>query len=148
MVALHATMTPTGPATFTLPASLDALASLSEWIQAVASAHGLSDRCTFRLELVLDEAVTNIIQHADAGDGDLAITVELWCAGERVLAKIEDTGQPFDPTTAPAHTQPQSLDDARIGGLGIHLIRSYTEDLEYRRVDQRNQLRMTVTCNA
>ena len=148
MVALHATMTPTGSATLTLPASLDALARLSEWIQAVAHAHDLSDRCTFRLELVLDEAVTNIVQHAEAANCDLVITVELRCAGERVLAIIEDTGRPFDPTTAPAHTQPQSLDDARVGGLGIHLIRSYTEDLEYRRVDQRNQLRMTVACNA
>lgn len=148
MVALHATMPHTDPATLSLPGSLDALAHLSEWLQTVAHTQGLSDRCTFRLELVLAEAVTNIVQHAAAPGENIAITVTLRCADGRVLVLVEDTGPSFDPTAAPAHIQPQSLDEARIGGLGIHLIRAYTENLEYQRVDQRNQLRMTIACNA
>lgn len=148
MVALHTTMMQTDPATLVLPGSLDALAHLSEWIQGVARKYGLSDRCTFRLELVLVEAVTNIVQYAGAANGDLEIMVEIGCTDERVFVQLEDTGRLFDPTAAPAHVQPQNLDDATIGGLGIHLLRAYTEELEYRRVDQRNQLRMTIACDA
>lgn len=148
MVALHTTMTQTDPASLILPGSLDSVAHLSEWIQDVARQYGLSDRCTFRLELVLVEAVTNIVQYAESANGDLGITVEIRREDEHVFVRIEDTGRLFDPTAAPAHVQPQHLDEATIGGLGIHLIRAYTEDLVYQRVDQRNQLRMTIACNA
>jgi serine/threonine-protein kinase RsbW len=62
-----------------------------------------------------------------------------------VVVCVEDSERPFDPTTAPAHRQPASLEDATIGGLGIHLMSAYTQQLEYRRVDHKNQLFMTLS---
>lgn len=148
MVTLQTTMKQAQRATIDLPGSLDALAELSAWIQDIARDHGLSTRCAFQLELVLAEAVTNIVQYADVAGGDAAIAVELQCAEEGIRIRLEDTGRPFDPTSAPAHVQPQNLEESRIGGLGIHLIRAYTERLEYHRVGNRNRLSMVISCNA
>jgi anti-sigma regulatory factor (Ser/Thr protein kinase) len=128
-----------------LPCTLDALTQLSEWVHSVASENSLSARCTFRLELVLVEAVTNIVEHACAGPAGGAITVQLAIKPGWVVVCVEDSERPFDPTTAPAHRQPASLEDATIGGLGIHLMRAYTQQLEYRRVDDKNQLFMTLS---
>lgn len=130
-----------------LPCTLDALAQLRAWAQAIAVETGLSARCTFRLELVLTEVVTNIVEHSDADPVDGLITVRLAARPECVVVQVEDSEHPFDPTAAPAHRQPTSLDDARVGGLGIHLVRACTQQLEYRRVDNKNQLRMTLICD-
>ena len=131
-----------------LPNRPAALTQLSEWLQTVARASGLSARCAFHLELVLTETVTNIIDHAYVANSPGVITLLIACEPGRVVAQVEDDGRPFDPTAAPVHTQPASLEQATIGGLGIHMMRSYTQQWEYRRIDQRNQLRMTITCDA
>ena len=130
-----------------LPNRVVSLTPLSEWAQAVARATGLSARCGFRLELVLTETVTNIIEHAYAEGEEGLITVIVMCEPSLVVVQVVDDGCFFDPTAALAHSQPASLEEAPIGGLGVHLIRSYTEQWEYRRIDQKNQLRMTIACD-
>ena len=147
--AMIATCVPIGQTTakIVLRSRLASLAHLSEWTHALAQATGLSARCGFRLELVLTETVSNIIEHAYALGDEGVITVLVMCEPGLVVVQVEDDGCPFDPTAAPAHSQPASLEEARIGGLGVHLIRSYTEQWEYRRIDQKNQLRMTIACD-
>lgn len=130
-----------------LPCTLDALTHLSEWVQAVVDEQGLSPRCAFRLELVLVEAVTNIVEHTCADVADSVITVQLAVKSGYVEALVEDNGRRFDPTAAPEHRQPTSLEEAKIGGWGIHLIRTYTQQLEYRRIGNKNQLWMTLRCD-
>ena len=132
-----------------LPNRRSSLMLLSSWVQEFALANELSGRCAFRLELVLVETVTNIIEHGSVDDDECsAIEVQVACDRTRIVAQVEDDGPPFDPTAAPVHRQPASLAEAPVGGLGLHLIRSYTEDWEYRRINQRNQQRMTIVCDS
>lgn len=122
---------------------------LSEWVQDFALANQLSGRCAFRLELVLVETVTNIVEHGTVDDDECsAIEVQAARSGSSIVVQVEDDGPPFDPTEAPVHRQPASLAEAPVGGLGLHLIRSYTEDWEYRRIHQRNRQRMTIACDS
>ena len=107
----------------------------------------MSARCAFRLELVIVEVVTNIIDYADSPGAAGKITVQVTCEPGRIIAQVDDGGRPFDPTALPAHSQPASLEEAPIGGVGVHLIRSYTQQLEYRRIDQKNQLCMIIPCD-
>ncbi len=130
-----------------LPNRPAAMAQLSEWLQVVAGENELPARCAFRLELVLTETVTNIIDHAYPPNTDGMITVLLTCEPGYIIAQIDDTGRPFDPTAAPVHSQPRSLEEASIGGLGLHLIRSYIQHWEYRRINQRNHLYMKIACD-
>ncbi len=132
-----------------LPNRRSSLILLSEWVREVALAYDLSGRCAFRLELILVETVTNIIEHGSIDDDECsAIEVQVARDGAVIVAQVDDDGPPFDPTAAPMHRQPASLAEASVGGLGLHLIRSYTEDWEYRRLNQRNQQRMTIVCDS
>lgn len=126
------------------------LTLLSEWVQEFALANRLSGRSTFRLDLVLVETVTNIIEHGtiDSLDECRAIEVQAACDGTCIVVQVDDDGPPFDPTAAPVHRPPASLAEAPVGGLGLHLIRSYTQDWEYRRINQRNRQRMTILCDS
>lgn len=134
-------------ATITLSDTDTAVAELSTWLQTVTQANNLSNRCAFRLELVLVEAVTNAIDHGHALEGGGAIDVKLTCAEDRIIALVADRGQPFDPTGVPEHEFATDLASAPIGGLGVHLMRAYTQQLEYRRIGHTNELRMVVACD-
>jgi anti-sigma regulatory factor (Ser/Thr protein kinase) len=56
---------------------------------------------------------------------------------------IEDRGRPFNPTTLPPRIKPVSLDETRIGGVGVHLIRHYSSEMRYERFGECNRLVLT-----
>ncbi len=132
------------PVRLTLANDHGELAALSRWLADFASGHGLTDKSAFGLELVLTEAVTNIMDHARTADAE--IEIELACAlrDHRIEAEIADNGAPFDPSAQAPARLPGSLDEASPGGLGIHLMRRYATRMDYRREGERNILSLTL----
>ena len=94
---------------------------------------------SFALQLCVEEAVANIIMYGGAPGVVLEIAVEVKPDRE-VLAIIEDGGRQFDPTQVPTPPKPASLDEAVIGKLGVHLMRSFASDMRYERRADRNRL--------
>ena len=126
----------------TCPNRLAEIGKAAELIEAFGAAHGLSPGVVFKLNLALDEVVTNIISHAydDADDHQIAIRVAL--DGEGVLVRVEDDGRAFNPLDAPRPDLGLDLANRAIGGLGVHIVRSVMDALEYRRENDRNILIM------
>jgi serine/threonine-protein kinase RsbW len=106
---------------------------------------GLPTRLRYNIELVFEEVVTNILRHnTPAGHGsDIEASLEIGSA--RAVLTFEDSGAPFDPRQQPDPAQPQSLDDAKAGGLGLLLVRKASERVDYERTPgQRNRLTVTL----
>ena len=95
---------------------------------------------SFAVQLCLEEAVANIIMYGAARDERLEIAVELECNGGTLVARIEDNGRQFDPTRAPPPVVATSLEKAKVGDLGIHLMRSFASGMDYERREGRNRL--------
>ncbi len=117
---------------------------LGDWLQAFASCHALSPEATFRLDLVLTEAVTNIMDYSRRPGTIGEIELECTLQDGHILAKLMDDGLAYDPTAATPANLPNNLDEARPGGLGIHLMRHYTSCMHYRREHDRNVLSLTL----
>jgi Histidine kinase-like ATPase domain len=66
--------------------------------------------------------------------------IELERKGATLVARIEDTGSKFDPTQFPALSMAKSLEDAKVGDYGIHLMRSFASGMHYERREGRNRL--------
>jgi anti-sigma regulatory factor (Ser/Thr protein kinase) len=97
----------------------------------------------FKLTLALEEAVTNVIQHAFTGrPPPHRIEVALAIDAERIIAEIIDNGHAFDPSAAPEPDRAAPLEARDPGGLGIHLIRRMMDAVDYRRVAGENRLRL------
>ena len=126
----------------TCPNRLAEIGKAAELIEAFGAAHGLSPEVVFKLNLALDEVVTNIIAHAydDADEHQIAIRVAL--DGEGVAVRVEDDGRAFNPLDAPRPDLGLDLAKRPIGGLGVHIVRSVMDALEYRRENDRNILIM------
>jgi anti-sigma regulatory factor (Ser/Thr protein kinase) len=100
--------------------------------------HGLAATVARDLNLALEEVVTNIITHGYTDDREHFIAVHLDLQPGEVKIDVEDDGRPFNPLEAPAVDTTTSLGDRPIGGLGIHLVRKVTDDLEYKRLGDKN----------
>jgi serine/threonine-protein kinase RsbW len=123
-----------------LRSDLAELKRLAGWIEAQAQQE-LSADTSFAIQLCLEEAVANIIMHGGgAKDDRLQIAIALERNGGTLVARIEDSGREFDPTQFPPPSVAKSLEEAKVGDLGIHLMRSFASGMHYERRDGRNRL--------
>ena len=116
-----------------LPGVLQSLEEVTAFVTQQANAANLDEVATQRVQLAVDELVTNIILHGyeeEGLSGNVVVQAEL--SPEELVIVTEDSGVAFDPHTHPEPTSlNQSLGDRPIGGLGIHLIRKIVRRHEY-----------------
>ena len=120
------------------------LQRLAGWIEGWAQ-RGVSADVSFAVQLCLEEAVANVIMYAGAKDSRLEIAVEVERNGTTLVARIEDNGRHFDPTQVPPPSVASSLDEASVGDVGIHLIRSFASGMNYERREGCNRLTLRFT---
>ena len=120
------------------------LQRLAGWIEGWAQ-RGVSADVSFAVQLCLEEAVANVIMYAGAKDSRLEIAVEVERSGTTLVARIEDNGRHFDPTQVPPRSVATSLDEASVGDVGIHLIRSFASGMNYERLEGCNRLTLRFT---
>ena len=116
------------------------LTVLSDWVARLVPTLGFSEKMFFRVDLVLVEAFTNIIDHAFQESKGRPVTITLQAAPDCLDITIIDHGQKFDLTHDFEVTLPTSLADAGFGGLGVHLIKNYTDRQQYMRQGDQNIL--------
>ncbi len=121
---------------------LAGLAQLADHVEGFGAAQRLPENVVNALNVVVDEAVSNVINHGyDAGvRGEIAVRLRLAAGG--VLLEVEDDGRPFDPLQVPPPDLSLPLERRPIGGLGIHLIRNLMDEVTYARIGGRNVLKM------
>ncbi len=115
---------------------------MAELFERFGEEHDVPPPVLMRMELALDEVLTNVVSYAFPGDaGDAAITVAMQIREGRVTICVEDNGPPFDPLTeAPEPDVDLPAEEREIGGLGVHLAKTFVQTLRYERVDGRNRL--------
>ncbi|MHC4513457.1 MAG: ATP-binding protein [Planctomycetota bacterium] len=116
------------------------LPRLATRLGSLARQNRLSKDEESSLKLVLEELVTNVISYAHDDDADHEICVRVAIAEREIRVEVEDDGRPFDPLGAPPVDVAAPLDDRPIGGAGIHLVRSFADDVDYRRRAGRNNV--------
>lgn len=109
-----------------LPAIAEAQAAIAGWVEGA----GISPAIGYRIALVAEELLANLVMHGRfAGEApDARLMLER--SDEGVVLTIEDAAAPFDPREAPVPPLP-TLEDDRIGGVGLPLIRKMASALEY-----------------
>jgi len=111
-------------------------------LEAFFLGRGVSTEVFSDVRLGVDEAVSNIIRHGDTDAEGHEIRVRVTHAGGEVVLEIEDDARPFNPLDVPTPDLSLPVEDKPAGGLGVHLIRSVMDHVEYRRSGDRNFLRL------
>jgi anti-sigma regulatory factor (Ser/Thr protein kinase) len=131
---------PAARVTIVVRNDLSEITPLLTRIEQFGEAAGLADDQTNAMMLVIDEAVTNTISYGFPAGGDHTISIALSRDDQTCTVVVEDDGVAFNPLEAPEANLDASLEERGIGGLGIHLMRSYMDTLDYRRDQGKNIL--------
>ena len=115
---------------------------LTRFLKEFWSAAGLPPAESARFELALEEVFMNVVMHGSPAPGtQVEVSVILRDGGLTLM--VENDGPAFDPLLLPAPDVAASLEERKVGGLGVYLVRQMMDVVCYQRVAARNQLRMT-----
>jgi anti-sigma regulatory factor (Ser/Thr protein kinase) len=91
-------------------------------------------QAVYRINLALEELITNTIRHGYDDYESHEIAVRLEVREDAILATIKDDGHEFDPLTQDMkNPQKVSLEERPVGGLGLHLLKKMLSEMHYRR---------------
>ena len=128
---------------FVAKTSLSEIPKMQEMVEGFNDAAQVPMNVGMHLMLAVEELFTNIIMygHDDLGLHD--VEIELTRNGETLECEMIDDGKSFDPTTeAPEVDTGKSLEERRIGGLGIHFAKTFMDEIAYVRDDGKNRIRL------
>lgn len=133
------------PDRLTVANEVGELHRVAEWLERAAAHFGWPARTIFKLDLVLNEVLPNIISYAYPGRGLHHIHLKLEDHPEHVTLEICDDGIAFDPFAETRGPDNSSLETASLGGRGIPLIVAFSAARDYARIGQTNRLRVVLT---
>ena len=116
------------------------ISRLATFIEEVGEAFELTPDVIFNLNLVIEEAVVNVINYAYPKEEHQSIYLSANLHNGSIVFVLTDTGKEFDPTQAPEADITLSAEERPIGGVGIFLIRQIMNEVKYQRIDGKNVL--------
>ncbi|MBU0716466.1 MAG: ATP-binding protein [Verrucomicrobia bacterium] len=128
----------------TIENTLTSLAPLTTAANRFLDQHTVPHEAIFRVNLAIEEIVTNIIKYGYDDTAPHTITVNLALFPDTIRLQLKDDGHPFDPLQTPAPDIHLPLDQRKIGGLGLHLVRETVSRIVYRRENGTNILEMDI----
>jgi serine/threonine-protein kinase RsbW len=127
----------------TVPSSTANLALIREFVVAVGVQAGLGDADVGKLELAVDEACANVMEHAYEHDETKEVVVRATFDREVLHIIVEDTGRGFDPSRVPQEKLDRLIAAKQSGGLGMRLIKALMDEVRYEFIPgQKNELHM------
>jgi sigma-B regulation protein RsbU (phosphoserine phosphatase) len=116
---------------------------LEEFLESLVEEEKLDPGVFTMVNLALEEAVTNVMMYAYPKGTEGIVDILARVDGDKLEFTITDSGMAFDPTAIPEVDITAGVEERKIGGLGIHMVRNIMDTLRYERVDGKNILSMT-----
>jgi serine/threonine-protein kinase RsbW len=125
-------MRPVPPmSTATFIADFINLDSIRDFVGETAEQAGFSSKEVYSIQLAVDEACSNVIEHAYEGipNGDIEITCDV--LSDRMSIVIHDHGREFDISKVRKPNLSRELHEREVGGLGVFLIRKLMDEVRF-----------------
>ncbi len=116
------------------------VSQLTAFVDEVCEIVGVDMSTTMSLNLALEEAVVNVMDYGYPAGQVGHIEVKALANEMTLTFVISDDGIPFDPTAKSEVDTTLSVEQRPIGGLGIHLVRTIMDSINYERTRGRNIL--------
>jgi serine/threonine-protein kinase RsbW len=119
------------------------LAEISAFVAARAEVAGLTEEQAFAVQMAVDEACTNAMEHGYGGHEDGEVRLCCYLEGADFVVEVADRGKRFDPAEVPMPNLDAPLEEREVGGLGLYLMRRLMDSVEFHFDEQSgNQLVM------
>jgi serine/threonine-protein kinase RsbW len=116
------------------------IAHFNAVLEEFGEANEIPIRPNMEICLAIEELLMNIISYGHPDDQEHEIEIKWWLENEFYFLEIIDDGIEFNPLQLPEPDLESSVEDRKIGGLGIHFVRKLMHDVKYRRENDQNIL--------
>lgn len=117
---------------------LESIDHVNEAFNTFAERHAIPDGARRTFNIAFDDLINNIVSYGYDDAEQHRIHVEVALDGSTLQATLIDDGTPFDPFAMDSPDLEAELDERRIGGLGVHLVRTMMDECTYERTNDRN----------
>lgn len=118
------------------------LANIAELVRGAAAEAGFDSTAIYQIETAVDEACSNIIEHAYGGESERTFEVLLDVTGSALTITLVDEGKPFKPVKNRKPNLQAALKDRDNHGLGLYFMQQWMDEVEYTHSGGRNVLKM------
>lgn len=115
----------------TLTAQFENLDRVREFVAESAEECGLEPAAVYAVQLAVDEAFTNIVEHAYGGESLEPIECTCQIVGEDLEVSLMDCGKPFDPSQVPGPNLDAELEEREVGGIGLYFIYQLMDEVQF-----------------
>lgn len=128
----------------TIPADKSSVFSAIDQISTFLAEKNIDHKTAYKIKVALEEMLVNVASYAYApGTGDIEIIYEITTDSPKMFSiTIIDEGKAFNPLAKEDPDVTLSADEREIGGLGIFIVKSTMDEVEYIRKDNKNMLTM------
>lgn len=119
----------------------ESLATVADFIATCCAEWRVGGRDAYRIQLAVDEAVSNVIEHAYESKGG-EILLRCWCDHGDISVQLEDSGRPFDPDGVVEPRLTGALEEREAGGLGLYFMSALMDRVVFLRDGAKNILLM------
>jgi serine/threonine-protein kinase RsbW len=126
--------------TLTFPGSYSSLVKIGEFVTQAARSLGFDGFELYKIETAVDEACSNIIEHAYGQEnvGDIEVTVII--DEEKITITLADFGEPFNPKFVKEPNLSSKLKERDDHGLGIYMMKQWMDIVKFETQDKKNIL--------
>jgi serine/threonine-protein kinase RsbW len=126
-----------------VPSSTENLSMIRDFVRSIGLQVGMSDLEVARLEMAVDEACSNVMEHAYNADSTKEVSIRAAVDENALRIVVIDTGKGFDPSAVEQKKLEDLISAKRTGGLGMRLIKSFMDEVHYAMVPGvKNELTM------
>jgi serine/threonine-protein kinase RsbW len=136
--------------TFSLhvPSSTENLSMIRDFVKSIGAQSGMGDMDVARLELAVDEACANVMEHAYDSDATKEVSIRAIVDESSVQIEVIDSGKGFDPAAVEELKLQELVSAKRTGGLGMRLMKSFMDEVHYEmQPGVKNELKMVKRLN-
>jgi anti-sigma regulatory factor (Ser/Thr protein kinase) len=132
----------------TYPGDLTQLQPLANRIDVALAPYGLPESVTFGVQMAFDEIFSNAVKYAGNESCSAQFAVAIFLSANSVILEMEYDGVAFNVLEVPPPVLDLPLQQRPVGGLGLHLVRQWVDEVEYQHENGRNTLRLTIRFDA
>lgn len=121
---------------YKVKAVMESVPAATKHIARAAKEVGFDEHALYQIELAIDEACANVVEHAYPGEeqGKMEISCYLDSSpgtGQAFFIRVRDWGTGFDPCTVEKPDVDAPLEDRDLGGLGLFLVRQVMDGIKF-----------------
>lgn len=132
------------PVTKVFSAQYENLDQVREFVAQEARCCGLAEDAVYQVQLAVDEAFANVVDHAYGGECLEEIECTCQIKKDGLVITILDCGKPFNPSEVPEPNTKATLEEREIGGLGMYFMRQLMDEVDFIFITDREN---TAGCN-